>query len=192
MTHPHTAHTISTIAGLEALYGLPGERASLKQIDHLDAVCQRFIAAAPFLLVATCGAAGMDCSPRGDQPGFVGIDDANTLLLPDRRGNNRIDSLRNLVVNPMIGLLFLIPGVHQCLRVNGLARISTEPALLARFALDGVPPTSVLVVRVEQAFVQCSRAILRGGLWPVDATQVPGLADLLQEQIGSKELSTGL
>ncbi|MEB0136448.1 pyridoxamine 5'-phosphate oxidase family protein [Actimicrobium sp. CCC2.4] len=187
MTHPHADHTLSTIAELEALYGLPGERASLKQINHLDAVCQRFIAAAPFLLVATCGATGMDCSPRGDQPGFVGIDDAHTLLLPDRRGNNRIDSLRNLIANPMIGLLFLIPGVHQCLRVNGTARISLDPALLARFALDGVPPTSVLVVRVEQAFVQCSRAILRGGLWPVDATQVPGLSDLLQAQIGSKE-----
>ena len=169
-------HTINTITELEALYGMPSERASLKQIDHLDALSQRFVAAAPFLLVATCGTTGMDCSPRGDRPGFVGIGDAHTLLLPDRRGN----------------LLFLIPGVHQCLRVNGRASISTEPSLLSRFMLDDVLPTSVLVVHVEQAFVQCSRAILRGGLWPVDASQVPGLGALLQEQIGSKELSSSL
>jgi len=185
-------HLINTIAELEALYGMPSERASRKQIDHLDALSQRFVAAAPFLLVATCGTTGMDCSPRGDRPGFVEIGDAQTLLLPDRRGNNRIDSMRNLIVNPMIGLLFLIPGVHQCLRVNGRASISTEPSLLSRFMLDDVLPTSVLVVHVEQAFVQCSRAILRGGLWPVDASQVPGLGALLQEQIGSKELSSSL
>ncbi|GAA4029061.1 MSMEG_1061 family FMN-dependent PPOX-type flavoprotein [Actimicrobium antarcticum] len=184
----HATHQISTIEQLEALYGQPGERARQKQSDHLDALCQRFIAAAPFMLFASCGDAGTDCSPRGDQPGFVAVADAHTLLIPDRAGNNRIDSLRNVITNPQVGLLFLIPGVTQCLRVNGRASISIEPALLTRFTVDDIAPKSVMVVRVEQAFVQCSRALLRSGLWRQDGvsqTLLQGdFIHLLEDKIG--------
>ena len=161
-------HFVSTIAELEALYGAPSDNARHKAIDHLDPICKRFIAASPFMLLATAGGEGLDCSPRGDQRGFVEIGDDRTLWLPDRRGNNRVDSLRNIVHDPRVGLLFLIPGVHQCLRINGRARISVAPSLLQRFALDGVLPKSVVVISVEQAFAQCARAVQRAGLWHVD------------------------
>lgn len=161
-------HFVSTLAELELLYGAPSDNALRKAIDHLDPHCQRFIAAAPFMLLATAGSDGLDCSPRGDQPGFVEIGDDKTLLIPDRRGNNRVDSLRNILHDSRVGLLFLIPGVHQCLRVNGRARISIAPSLLQRFAIDGVPPKSVVVVSVEQAFAQCARAVMRAGLWEAD------------------------
>lgn len=159
---------VSTPAELDELYGAPSDSARRKAIDHLDPLCKRFIAAAPFMLLATAGSAGLDCSPRGDQRGFVEVGDDNTLWLPDRRGNNRVDSLRNILHDPRVGLLFLIPGVHQCLRVNGRARISIEPPLLQRFTLDGVLPKSVVVVTVEQAFAQCARAVQRAGLWEAD------------------------
>src|ERR1700710_2975368 len=122
--------TVTSLDHLESLYDAPSERVRLKQIDHLDEHCRAFIAASPFLILATCGASGADCSPRGDRPGFVVVEDDRTLLLPDRRGNNRIDSLRNIVENPAVGLIFLVPGVHETLRVNGHARISIDPALL--------------------------------------------------------------
>ena len=161
-------HFITTLAELELLYGAPSDAAQRKAIDYLDPLCQRFIAAAPFMLLATAGNDGLDCSPRGDQPGFVEIGDDKTLFMPDRRGNNRVDSLRNILHDPRVGLLFLIPGVHQCLRVNGRARISVAPALLQRFAIDGVLPKSVVVITVEQAFAQCARAVMRAGLWMAD------------------------
>ena len=162
-------YLVNTPAELEDLYGKPSESAVRKSIDHLDALCQRFIAASPFMLLASSGSSGLDCSPRGDQPGFVDVADEKTLWIPDRRGNNRVDSLRNILHNPQVGLLFLIPGVHQCLRVNGRARISIDPALLQRFAIDGVAPKSVIVVAVEQAFAQCARAVMRAQLWEADA-----------------------
>ncbi len=161
-------YLVSTPAELETLYGAPSDGAKRKALDHLDPLCRRFIAAAPFMLLATAGSDGMDCSPRGDQRGFVEVRDDQTLLLPDRRGNNRVDSLHNILHDPRVGLLFLIPGVHQCLRVNGRARISIEPSLLQRFALDGVLPKSVIVVTVEQAFAQCARAVQRAQLWAAD------------------------
>lgn len=110
---------IATSEQREAPYGVPHQRSVPKQVDHIDAVCRRFIAASPFMLFATSGVDAMDCSPRGDQPCFVVVRDDHTLLIPDRRGNNRLDSLRNVVVNPDVGLLFLIPGINECLRVNG-------------------------------------------------------------------------
>lgn len=161
-------HFVNTPAELELLYGAPSDTARRKAIDHLDPLCQRFITAAPFMLLATAGSDGLDCSPRGDQPGFVEIGDDKTLLMPDRRGNNRVDSLRNILHDPRVGLLFLIPGVHQCLRVNGRARISVAPSLLQRFAIDGVLPKSVVVITVEQAFAQCARAVMRAQLWEAD------------------------
>jgi len=159
------AHAITDLAALERLYDKPSERALLKQVDRLDQPCRAFIAASPFLILATSGSKGGDCSPRGDQPGFVEVEDDRTLLLPDRRGNNRIDSLRNIVENPAVALIFLIPGIEQTLRVNGRAEITTDPALLARFAVDGKTPRSVVRIIVDKAFVQCPRALLRAELW---------------------------
>ncbi len=176
---------VSTLAELEALYGTPNENAKRKAIDHLDPLCKRFIATAPFMLLATAGRDGLDCSPRGDQRGFVEVGDDKTLWLPDRRGNNRVDSLRNILHDARVGLLFLIPGVHQCLRVNGRAHISIEPSLLQRFALDGVLPKSVVVVKVEQAFAQCTRAVQRAGLWEVDPTAEFGSACSIDALPGS-------
>jgi PPOX class probable FMN-dependent enzyme len=172
---PHD-HVISTLEALNALYQQPSEDAQRKERDHLDQASQRFIGASPFMLFASAGSAGMDCSPRGDQPGFVTIVDERTLMFPDRRGNNRIDSLRNVIENPQVGLLFLVPGVNECLRVNGHARINNDPVMLQQFAVDGVLPRSVLIVTVAQAFTQCSRAVLRAGLWHADPTRAAGVA----------------
>jgi len=187
---PRPSHTISSLEQLTALYDPPSERVLLKQIDHLDEHCRAFIAAAPFLVLATCGPAGVDCSPRGDQPGFVEVEDDKTLLLPDRRGNNRIDSLRNILASPAVGLIFLVPGVHETFRVNGRARISVDPALLARFAVDGKAPKSVLVVTVDEAFVQCARALVRSDLWNparhVPRAELPSLGTILAAHTGGK------
>jgi PPOX class probable FMN-dependent enzyme len=125
-------------------------------------VGRAFIAASPFLILATGSSQGLDCSPKGDKPGFVQIeDDGRTLLIPDRRGNNRIDSLKNLVEDPRIGLIFLVPGANETYRVNGRARVSVDPVLKQRFAVDGKEPTTVIVVSVEQAFQHCPKALVR-------------------------------
>ena len=159
-------HVISTIEELERLYEPPSERAVAKQTDRLDEHARAFIAASPFLLLATCGVeGGADCSPRGDRPGFVEVADERTLLIPDRRGNNRTDSLRNIVRHPAVGILFLVPGVNEGFRVNGRARVSVAPGLLARFAVEGKAPRTVLVVEVEEAFMHCARALVRADLW---------------------------
>ena len=184
------SYTITSAEQLAALYDPPSERVRLKQIDHLDEHCRAFIAASPFLVLATCGPSGLDCSPRGDPPGFVEVQDDKTLLLPDRRGNNRIDSLRNLLDNPAVGLIFLVPGVHETFRVNGRARISVEPALLDRFAVAGKPPKSVLVVTVEEAFVQCARALVRSDLWNparhIPRAALPSIGTMLAAHTGGK------
>lgn len=156
---------VSSEEELRALHEAPSARAVRKQIDHVDAHCRAFIARSPFVLLATCGRAGADCSPRGDAPGFVHVRDDRTLLLPDRRGNNRLDSLRNVLENPAVGLLFLVPGVDETLRVNGRASVSTDPALREACAVAGAMPRTVLVVHVEEAFIQCSRALVRSALW---------------------------
>lgn len=134
-----------------------------------------FIEAAPFALLATAGPDGLDASPRGDPAGFVVVEDEKTLLLPDRRGNNRVDSLLNVIADPRVALLFLVPGVGETLRVNGTARISVDPALLARFEMDGKLPRSVLVIDVQKVYFQCSRALLRSRLWDPQ-TQIPRTA----------------
>lgn len=165
------AHDLGSEAALRALYATdPGETSLAKVCDHLHPLYRPYIEAAPFAVLATRGANGQfDTSPRGDAPGFVAIADDHTLLLPDRRGNQRIDSLRNLMHDPHCALLFLIPGVGEALRVNGTARISASPALAERFVVDGKAPASVLVVTVHSVFFQCARAIKRSGLW--DATR---------------------
>jgi len=159
------SHLITSLADLEALYGEINKGSLLKETDRVVPEYRAFIEAAPFLALATRGPEGLDCSPRGDGPGFVRVADEKTLLLPDRRGNNRIDSLRNIVRDPHVALLFLIPGMGETLRVNGRAAISVEPDLLEGFAVDGKPPKSVTVITVEAVFFQCARAILRSDLW---------------------------
>jgi PPOX class probable FMN-dependent enzyme len=143
----------------------PGETSLAKVCDHVHPLYRPYIEASPFAVLATRGPHGLDTSPRGDAPGFVTIADDKTLLLPDRRGNQRIDSLRNIVHDPQVALLFLIPGVGEALRVNGTARISAAPALRERFIVDGKTPASVLVISVTSVFFQCARAIKRSHLW---------------------------
>jgi PPOX class probable FMN-dependent enzyme len=158
-------NTITSLDDLLALYDQPVETSILKEIDAVSPLHQRYIEASPFVLVASSGPGGIDCSPRGDPAGFVAVADPKTLHLPDRRGNNRLDTLRNLVLDPRIGLLFLIPGVGVTLRVNGTATISTDAELLDRYTMAGKRPTTVVVVHVESVYTQCPKAIIRAGLW---------------------------
>jgi PPOX class probable FMN-dependent enzyme len=158
--------TVTAIDELATLYARPSERVLNKELDRIDAVGRAFIAASPFLVLATGSSQGLDCSPKGDCPGFVQVEnDGRTLLIPDRRGNNRIDGLKNLVEDPRIGLIFLVPGANETYRVNGRARVSADPALRRRFTVDGKEPTTVIVVTVEQAFQHCPKALVRSNLW---------------------------
>ncbi len=160
---------IRTMEELEALYGTPNAPSMEKVADHITADYGRVIEAAPFCALATVGPEGLDCSPRGDAHGLVRIADAHTLLLPDRRGNNRIDSLRNIMRDPRVALMFLIPGCGNALRVNGRAHLTADAALLESFAVEGAKPRSVTVVTVEEVYFQCARAIIRAGLWDAAA-----------------------
>ena len=160
-----TEHLIRDLDALQALYGEVNDVSRLKEIDYLHPHYAALIAASPFLVLATAGPDGLDASPRGDPAGFIEIADDHTLLMADRRGNNRIDSLRNIVANPQVALLFLVQGIGETLRINGRAEISVEPALIERFTHAGKPPRSVLVIHVERVFFQCSRAVLRAELW---------------------------
>jgi len=165
-TAPHgDPHLIKDLDALMALYGEPVGPAVAKELPYIHPHYRTFIEAAPFVSLATCGPGGLDCSPRGDGPGFVRVVDERTVMLPDRRGNNRVDSLRNLMSDPRVALLFLIPGVGETLRVNGRAVISVAPDLLESFAIDGKLPKSVLVVSVETVYYQCSKALVRSRLW---------------------------
>ncbi|HUB97696.1 MAG TPA: MSMEG_1061 family FMN-dependent PPOX-type flavoprotein [Stellaceae bacterium] len=157
---------VTSIEGLATLYAKPHERVVKKEIDHVDAMGRAFIAASPFLVLATGSDEGLDCSPKGDSPGFVAVsEDGKTLYIPDRRGNNRIDGLKNLVADPRIGLLFFVPGVNEAYRVNGRAHISVDPAVRRRFSVGGKEPVTVMVVSVEQAFQHCPKALIRSNLW---------------------------
>lgn len=157
---------IETLEDLEAIYGVSLAPASVvKETDRITPHYRALIEASPFVALATAGPEGLDCSPRGDAGAVVRIADEKTLILPDRRGNNRIDSLRNILRDPHVALLFLIPGIGETLRVNGRAAISVEPALLESFAVDGKAPRSVITIAVESVFFQCARAILRSDLW---------------------------
>jgi uncharacterized protein len=178
-------HQIRDIAALERLYGTAAGAAVEKEIDHLHPHYRAMIAKSPFVVLATAGPDGLDTSPRGDAPGFVIVENDKTLLIPDRRGNNRVDSLRNIITDPHVALLFLIPGVGETLRVNGRATISTEPALLHRFGVDGKLPRSVLIVSVDTVFFQCSRAIWRSKLWDpaqhIERSSLPSLGTMIQD-----------
>ncbi|CAA9252543.1 MAG: Phosphohydrolase (MutT/nudix family protein) [uncultured Acetobacteraceae bacterium] len=183
---------IRSVEELEALYGQPVEASTVKEVDWITPHYRRLIEASPFFVLATSGPEGLDCSPRGDLPGFMRIADERTLMFPDRRGNNRVDSLRNIVRDPRAALLFLIPGSGTTLRANGRAHLDTDPALLASFAVEGKAPRSVVVFRVEAIYFQCARAVLRAGLWdpesrvPPESLPSPGriLAALSAERVG--------
>jgi PPOX class probable FMN-dependent enzyme len=166
--------TITTLDELEALYAPAPVAASIvKVMDHITPDYRALIEASPFVALATIGPEGLDCSPRGDKPGFIRVADPKTLILPDRRGNNRIDSLRNVVRDPRVALLFLIPGSGTTFRVNGRAVISADPSLLDSFTIDGKAPRTAMIVTVEEAYFQCARAIVRSGLWKAEAQVDP-------------------
>lgn len=173
---------VTTTEQLEAIYGQPLERALIKELPSLAPVYRPFIEHAPFMVLATVGPEGMDCSPRGDAPGFARILDEHTLAIPDRRGNNRIDSLRNIVRDPRVALLFLVPGVGETLRVNGRATISVEKDLLDSFNVDGKAPRSVLLVTIERVYFQCTKALVRSHLWDasrqVERKRLPSAGDI--------------
>jgi hypothetical protein len=166
--------TVRDEAELSEMYGPALERSVRKQLDHLDDLCRAFIAASPMVIVGSQGPDAADNSPRGDVPGFVKVADDHTLLIPDRRGNNRLDTLHNLVRNPKIGLLFLVPGVTETFRVNGEAVISRDPALTDQFVMQGKAPRTVIVVTVKEAYIQCSRALVRSDIWNPAKHALPG------------------
>ena len=179
-------HLITSMQALEALYSdKPYPPALVKEADRITPQYQKLIEASPFMVLATCSEDGLDCSPRGDPAGFVRVQDDKTLLIPDRQGNNRIDSLRNLVRDPRVALLFLIPGVGETMRVIGRAQISTDPQLTGSFVMKGKTPRCVLVVSVEKAYFQCTKAIVRSKLWDasqhVDRKTLPTPGSILAE-----------
>jgi PPOX class probable FMN-dependent enzyme len=179
---------IATIEQLEQIYGdfdAIGEASTAKVTDRVTPSYRRLIEASPFVALATIGPEGLDCSPRGDVPGVVRVHDDKTLMLPDRRGNNRIDSLRNIVRDPRVALLFLIPGSGTTLRINGRAHLSADPDLLASFAVTEKAPRTVIVMTVGEIYFQCARAIVRADLWNaekhVDPKTLPTPGDILAE-----------
>ena len=159
---------IATVEQLEAIYRRPNDASTVKVADRITPSYRVMVEKSPFALLATCGPEGLDCSPRGDLPGFVRIQDPKTLMIPDRRGNNRIDSLRNIVRDPRVAPLFLIPGSGSMLRVNGRAQVSADPDLLASFKVEGKAPRTVIVMAVEEIYFQCAHAIVRSDLWNPD------------------------
>jgi uncharacterized protein len=186
-----SAHRITTIAELEALYAdgvYPP--AKVKETDRITKAYRALVEASPFFALATNGPTGLDCSPRGDPKGFVRVLDEKTIVVPDRRGNNRIDSMRNLIHDPRVALLFLIPGVSETLRIMGRATISTDPELCASFIMQGKAPRSVLLIAVEQVFFQCAKAIVRSKLWDpatqVERSSLPTPGKILEEISGGK------
>jgi PPOX class probable FMN-dependent enzyme len=180
-------HYITSEDELRALHHAPMSRATDKVLDHLDKHCQAVIELSPFCVIATQGENGADVSPRGDPPGFVRVLDSRTLLLPDRVGNNRLDAMVNLIGNPRIGMLFLVPGMGETLRINGTARITNDQRMLEPSAMQGRTPKVGLVIRVEEAFLHCPKAFLRSGLWDaskqIDRNDLPSYAEMLLDHV---------
>lgn len=183
-------HLVTSAAQLDALYAEPSERSLQKVTPRLTPAYRRFIELSPFVILATHGDKGIDCSPRGDPAGFVHAVDDETLVIPDRRGNNRLDTLRNLLVRDAIGLIFLLPGANETLRVRGRASLVSDPALCARYAVDGKLPATVTVVRIEEVYFQCARALLRSRLWRPDAVEAgksaPTAGEFLNQATGGQ------
>ena len=180
---------VTSEAELEALYGLPAGPAVFKEIDRISEHYRKFIEASPFVVLATSGPEGLDCTPRGDPAGFVRVVDEHTVMLPDRRGNNRIDTLRNIVRDPRIALLFLIPGVGRTLRINGRAEINVDPGLCALFTMEDKVPRSVIVINAERVYTQCPKALVRSRLW--DASRHLAETDLPSSGTIMKALMAG-
>jgi PPOX class probable FMN-dependent enzyme len=175
---------IRTVEELAALYDAPVPTSLAKEVDHVTELHRAYIEASPFVVLATSGPEGLDCSPRGDEPGFVRVADSRTVLIPDRRGNNRLDTLRNIVVDGRIGLLFLIPGVGVTLRVNGTAELSTDEELRQSFIVRGKVPATVIVVHTTAVYTQCPKALIRANLWDpqrfVDADSLPSMGMIME------------
>ncbi len=186
---------VASVAELEAIYGQPNDASTVKVADRITPEYRKLIAASPFAALATSGPEGLDCSPRGDTAGFVHIDDEKTLMMPDRRGNNRVDSLRNIVRDPRVALLFLIPGVGSTLRINGHAHVSVDAALCESFLTEGKAPRSVVVMTIDEIYFQCARAIVRSDLWNpakhLSAKDLPSpgqiLASMSDNRVGGEE-----
>jgi len=179
---------VENLEQLRALYGEPGQRSRVKTLPRLDVHARRFIGLSPFALLATCGADGLcDVTPRGDGPGFVGVLDDRTLLLPDRTGNNRLDSLVNILANPGVGLLFLVPGIDETLRVNGRATIRDDLDLRQSHAVAGKLPATVLVIAIEEVYLHCAKALMRSRLWDpniqVDRAVMPSMGQMMKDQL---------
>ena len=183
-------HLVTSVEQLERVYGEPYGPSIAKEADRITAHYRAFIEAAPFFALASVGPDGMDCSPRGDPAGFVRVHDERTLLIPDRQGNNRIDTLRNILVDPRVALLFLIPGCGETIRVNGRASISVDPALAQTFVMNGKTPRAVIVVTVDRIYFQCAKAIVRSKLWDasrhVDRKSLPSAGTILADLTGGK------
>ena len=180
------AYTIRTLDDLAKIYSKPLPKIANKETDHITEVGRAFIAASPFLVLATSNGDSIDCSPKGDLPGFVQLFDDRTLLIPDRPGNNRIDGMKNLLVNPKVGIIFMVPGSNETYRVTGGATISTDPELLKRFEVLGKLPRVVVLVSVEEAFNHCPKAFVRAKLWDANArpTDAPTHGDFAASRDG--------
>jgi hypothetical protein len=176
---------VTTIEELEAIYGEKVPAAVTKEVDHLTPLHREYVEASPFVVIASAGDEGLDCSPRGDPAGFVRIADDRTLLIPDRRGNNRVDTLRNIVEDGRIALLFLVPGIGVTLRVNGTAVLSTDEDLRASFTTQGKVPATVIVVTTRSVYTQCPKALIRGRLWDVeqhrDPSELPTVGQVMEQ-----------
>lgn len=178
---------IETIEQLEKLYGATAAASTTKVADHVTPEYRKYIEAAPFCALATVGPEGLDCTPRGDEGQVVFIEDEKTLALPDRRGNNRIDSLRNVVRDPRVSLMFLIPGSNTVIRVNGAGQVNADPEMLDKFATHGKPPRSVLVIAINEIYFQCARAPMRAGLWNgASAPDLPKPGQILAAMTANK------
>jgi PPOX class probable FMN-dependent enzyme len=187
---------IRSVDELRAMYPKPLDRALQKSLTRIDQHMRAFIARSPFVCLGTSTTGAADVTPRGDAPGFVQVLDDHTLLLPDWPGNNRLDSLANIIANPHIGLLFLVPGVDESLRVNGTATITTDPALVTRWDVGGKHPRAVLVVDVKEAYLHCGKALIRSKLWKddykVERTALPSYAQMLKDQISTPDTAQQL
>lgn len=178
---------ITSEDGLRALHSAPMSRATDKVLDHLDKHCRAILELSPFCVLATQGPGGADVSPRGDPPGFIRVLGERTILLPDRVGNNRLDAFVNILANPRVGLLVLVPGMGETLRINGTARITDDARVLAESAVDGRAPKVGLVIRVEEAFLHCPKAFVRSGLWDperhIDRKILPSYPRMLLDHV---------
>ncbi len=181
--------TIENPERLREVYGVPSERSLKKQLSRFDQHCRAFIARSPFLVIASSDPSGRcDASPKGDAPGFVEVLDDETLLIPDRLGNNRVDTIGNLLERPGVGLIFFVPGLTETLRVNGRARITTDPALLESLAVNGKVPRSGILVSADEVYFHCGKALIRSDLWNPEKqlrrSEFPSLGRILADQIG--------